>query len=104
MPVRVTAYYVLALALFAHAPYEEAIEEGMRFLVDGLAWQEGWQHPWPVPTKAAMFKARQRLGPQPLQALYEATARPLDTPETEGVWFDRWLVRLCGGRSPIMYR
>jgi len=93
MPARVTAYYVLALALFAHASYEEV----MRFLVDGLAWQEGWQHQWEVPTKSAMFKARQRLGSQPLQALYEATARPLGTADTAGVWFAGWRVMSLDG-------
>jgi hypothetical protein len=93
MPARVTAYYVLALALFSHASYEEA----MRFLVDGLAWQEGWQRQWQVPTKAAMFKARQRLGAEPLQALYEATARPLGTADTERVWFGGWRVMSLDG-------
>lgn len=93
MPARVTAYYVLALALFGHASYEEA----MRFLVDGLAWSEGWRRQWQVPTKAAMFKARQRLGPEPLQALYEGTARPLGTADTEGVWFGGWRVMSLDG-------
>lgn len=93
LPARVTAYYVLAMALFSHASYEEV----MRFLVDGLAWQSGWRQDWRVPTKAAIFQARKRLGSEPLRALYEGTARPLGTPDTQGVWLaGRRLMSLDG--------
>lgn len=93
LPARVTAYYVLAMALFSHASYEEV----MRFLVDGLAWQSGWSQEWRVPTKAAIFQARRRLGPEPLRALYEGTARPLGTTGTQGVWLGgRRLMSLDG--------
>ena len=93
LPARVTAYYVLALALFSHASYEEV----MRFLVDGLAWQSGWRQRWRVPTKAALFKARQRLGVEPLRALYEGTARPLGTADTKGVWLRDWRLMSLDG-------
>ena len=73
LPARVVVYYVLGLALFSHASYEEV----MRMLVDGLAWQSGWQRRWQVPTKAALFQARARLGVEPLRALFEQVAVPL---------------------------
>ena len=41
----------------------------MRQLVEGLAWESGWQRAWEVPSKAAIFKARQRLGSEPLELL-----------------------------------
>lgn len=93
LPARVVAYYVLAMALFADASYEEV----MRFLVDGLAWQSGWSQRWEVPTKAAIFKARSRLGAEPLRALFEATARPLGTAETYGVWLRDWRLMSLDG-------
>ncbi len=37
LPARVVVYYVLAMALFADASYEEV----MRALVEGLAWAVG---------------------------------------------------------------
>ena len=93
LPARVTTYYVLAMALFSHASYEEV----MRFLVDGLAWQSGWSQRWQVPTKAAISQARKRLGVEPMQALYESTARPLGTAATAGVWLrGRRLLSLDG--------
>jgi hypothetical protein len=83
LPARVVAYYVLGLALFAQASYEEV----MRNLVEGLAWQSGWAQAWRVPTKAALFKGRARLGPEPLEALFREVAVPLAAPETRGAWF-----------------
>jgi hypothetical protein len=56
LPARAVVYYVLGLALFSQASYEEV----MRTLVDGLSWQSGWRRPWQVPSKAALFQARRR--------------------------------------------
>ena len=39
LPARLVVYYVLALALFSQSGYEEV----MRSLVEGLAWETGWQ-------------------------------------------------------------
>lgn len=83
LPARVVVYYVLALALFSSSSYEEV----MRMLVEGLAWASGWQRAWSVPSKAAIFKARQRLGPEPLRALFAAVAAPLAAPETVGAFY-----------------
>lgn len=93
LPARVTAYYVLALALFSDESYEEV----MRCLVEGLSWQSGWAHSWQVPTKAAIFKARQRLGAEPLRSLYVGTARPLGTRKTPGVWLRDWRLMSLDG-------
>ena len=47
----------------------------MRNLVEGLSWADGWASVWNVPTKAALFKARARLGFEPVEALYRAPQR-----------------------------
>ncbi len=75
LPARVVVYYVLAMALFADVSYEEV----MWALVEGLAWQSGWRQVWEVPAKGSIFKARSRLGHEPLELLFEATAGPLAT-------------------------
>ena len=90
LPARVVVYYVLGLALFSQASYEEV----MRELVEGLSWASGWAQSWSVPTKAALFKARARLGPGPLQALFGEVAAPLAVPQTRGAWYRGW--RLMG--------
>lgn len=93
LPARMVVYYVLAMALFSSASYEEV----MRELVDGLSWAEGWRTRWQIPTKAAIFRARTRLGSEPLQALFERVARPVATAETPGAFFRRWRVVAIDG-------
>ena len=93
LPARAVVYYVLALALFSQASYEEV----MRTLVDGLSWQSGWRRPWRVPTKAAIFQARRRLGAEPLRGLFERVAVPLATAQTAGAFYRDWrLVSIDG--------
>lgn len=93
LPARVVVYYVLGLALFSQASYEEV----MRNLVEGLAWADEWAQAWNVPTKAALSNARARLGPEPLKALFAAVAGPLATEETKGGWYRRWRLMSIDG-------
>ena len=83
LPARVVVYYVLALALFADSAYEEV----MRQLVEGLAWESGWRQSWEVPTKVAIYKARERLGREPLELLFRAVAVPLASESTRGAFY-----------------
>jgi Insertion element 4 transposase N-terminal/Transposase DDE domain len=99
LPARVMVYYVLALALFAGAAYEEV----MRCLVEGLGWarparrgRQTWPH-WHVPGAAALGEARARLGPAPLRVLFEQAARPLATPATRGAWYRGWRLLVVDG-------
>jgi hypothetical protein len=62
----------------------------MRMLVEGLAWQSGWRRPWRVPTKGALAQARERLGSEPLRALFERVAVPLAAPGTAGAFYRGW--------------
>ena len=93
LPARVVVYYVLGLALFNDCAYEEV----MRMLVEGLSWSEGWATTWNVPTKAALFKARSRLGPEPLELLYRATTAPLADKRTKGAWYKSWRLMAIDG-------
>ena len=95
LPARVVVYYVLGLALFSQSSYEEV----MRMLVDGLSWSEGWARPWSVPTKAALFKARARLGPEPLRALFASVAAPLATTRTKGAFLREWRLMAIDGTT-----
>jgi hypothetical protein len=93
LPARVVVYYVLGLALFSDAPYEEV----MRNLVEGLSWASGWARAWKVPTKASLFKARARLGPKPLEALFRAVAAPMATEQSRGAFYRGWRLMSIDG-------
>lgn len=95
LPSRLVVYYVMALALFSDASYEEV----MRNLVEGLSWASSWGRRWTVPTKAALFRARERLGVAPLQLLFEQACVPLATPHTRGAWYRRWRLMSIDGTT-----
>lgn len=82
LTARVTAYFSIGMALNADGSYEDVFEQ----LTDGLSWSSGWARSWSAPTKSAIFQARSRLGPQPMQALFHRVARPLAEADTPGAW------------------
>jgi hypothetical protein len=82
LPARVVVYFVLALTLF----FDDAYEEVMRKLVDGLGFLRSWSDEWQVPTSPALCKARARLGEEPLRELYRRVAVPLGGAGTPGGW------------------
>jgi Insertion element 4 transposase N-terminal/Transposase DDE domain len=82
LPARVVVYFVLAMTLF----FDDAYEEVMRKLVDGLRFLRSWDDDWQVPTSSALCQARARLGAEPLQELYARVARPLAGAGTPRAW------------------
>jgi hypothetical protein len=99
LPARVVVYFVLALALYGHAAYEEV----MRCLVEGLGWAQrarrgrrSWPY-WHVPGASALAEARERLGSEPLRLLYQQAVRPLATVATRGAWYRHWRLLVLDG-------
>jgi hypothetical protein len=82
LPARVMAYFAVAMALYSEGSYEDVLG----FIVDGLSWASGSRQGERLPGKSAVFYARERLGFEPVRALFEVTARPLGGPGAPGVW------------------
>jgi hypothetical protein len=95
LPPRVVVYFVLAMCLFSGQGYEEVA----RLLTEGLAWARRWSGSWRVPTPGAISRARVKLGPRPLKALFEQTARPMATEFTAGAWYGRWRLMAVDGTT-----
>lgn len=89
LPARLMVYFVISLALFSGSGYREVMQK----LSEGLRQLRAWVDHWNVPTGAALTIARQRLGAEPLRALFDAVARPMGTPKTRGAWYRHW--RVC---------
>jgi len=75
----------------------------LRCLVEGLGWAQqarrgrrSWPW-WHVPGASALAEARERLGPEPLELLYQQAARPLATRKTRGAWYRHWRVMVVDG-------
>lgn len=95
LPARLVVYYVLAMALFSSAGYEEV----MRNLVEGLSWESGWRQRWTVPSQPAISQARARLGYEPLEKLFARACVPLASPDTPGGFFKEWRLVSIDGTS-----
>ncbi|MGR8010964.1 IS4 family transposase [Streptomyces hypolithicus] len=95
LPPRVVVYFVLAMCLFSGQGYEEVA----RMLTEGLAWARRWSGSWQVPTTAAISRARVKLGPEPLKALFEQSAGPVATRATPGAWYGSWRLMAVDGTT-----
>jgi hypothetical protein len=95
LPARVVVYFTLAMCVFSQAGYEEVA----RLLTHGLAWAKSWRGAWQVPTTGSLTRARARLGPEPLVALFKRTAGPLATPATPGAWYRGWRLVVVDGTT-----
>ena len=52
---------------------------------------------WSIPTKAALFQARKRLGPVPLRMLYDKAVVPLADPQVAGGFYRSWRLMSIDG-------
>jgi Insertion element 4 transposase N-terminal/Transposase DDE domain len=93
LPARVMAYFAIGMALHSEGSYEDIIG----LLTDGLAWSSPAEELVKLPSKSAIFQARERLGFEPVEALFRRVARPLATVATPGSWLGgRRLVAIDG--------
>src|SRR5262249_14145027 len=56
--------------------FGQGYEEVARLLTEGLAYARRWRGSWRGPTTAAITRARARLGPEPLRAVFDAGCPP----------------------------
>jgi hypothetical protein len=82
LPAHVMIRYVIAMGLF----FTESYDEVMRRLVGNLRMLGSWLDDWQVPTASAITQARQRLGAEPVKALFERACVPLAGPGSKGAW------------------
>lgn len=82
LPARTMAYFAIGMALHSEGSYEDVLG----LMTDGLAWSLPETEPVRLPSKSAIFQARERLGAEPLEALFRRVAAPLATESTPGAW------------------
>jgi hypothetical protein len=75
------AYFAMGMALHSEGSYEDVLA----LMTDGLAWAEsGLSGQLKLPSKSAIFQARDRLGAEPLKGLFDRVARPLANASAPG--------------------
>ena len=93
LPARSMAYFAIGMALHAEGSYEDVMAQ----LTAGLSWSRGWEQSYVPPSKSGIFQARDRLGAEPVEALFRRVARPLAGADTPGAWLaGRRLVAVDG--------
>src|SRR5215207_9896350 len=71
LPARSMAYFAIGMALHSQGSYEDVMAQ----LTDGLSWSTGWEQAFVPPSKSAIFQARDRLGAEPVEALFRRVAQ-----------------------------
>lgn len=98
LPAHVVVYYVIALALYMRSSYREVL----RCLLEGVQWLLDPSATVKVAGKSGISQARSRLGPEPLQKLYETIVAPIAEQRTKGAWYRQWrLVSLDGSTLDV---
>src|ERR1039458_4198052 len=87
------SYFAMALALFAEEDYEEVAARLTETLVSWGCWDDSWG----VPTSGGITQARQRLGPEPLELLYDRVAEPVAGLLTRGAFLREWRLMAIDG-------
>jgi Insertion element 4 transposase N-terminal/Transposase DDE domain len=93
LPARVMAYFAIGMGLYSEGSYEDVLS----LLTDGLSWASGWSESWKLPSKSAIFQARERLGGEVMHELFRRVAVPIAAEGTPGSWLaGRRLVAIDG--------
>jgi Insertion element 4 transposase N-terminal len=93
LPPHVMVYFAMALALFAEEDYEEVATR----LTETLRSWGCWDDSWSVPTSGWITQARKRLGPEPLELLFDRVAGPVAGSLTRGAFLRGWRLMAVDG-------
>lgn len=88
LPNHLVVYYVLAMTMLMTAGYREVL----RWLLDGMRHMRGFKRNVKPLCTSAITQARQRVGFEPFQQLYEELVKPIATSKTKGAWYRGWLL------------
>jgi hypothetical protein len=94
LPAYLMVYYNIVAGLMASASAREVLRQLMRDVKDQ----------WPnskavIASRAAICKARKRLGAEPIRRLFDAVTRPMAKQTTPGAWFKRLRLVAIDGSS-----
>jgi len=94
LPGYLMVYYVIALGLMVSVSAREVLRRLLDDVRDDLS--DGAEL---IASRAAICKARQRLGVEPIKELFERVGRPIAKRTTQGAWFGRLRLVALDGSS-----
>ncbi len=91
LPTHLVVCLIIALSLWSH----DSMKDVLKNLLDGLGQMLlPLNQRWHIPSKSAITKARQRVGPRAISTLFHRLCRPMATPDTPGAFLQG--LRLVG--------
>jgi hypothetical protein len=93
LPPHAMVCLAMALALFAEEDYEEVAARPTQTLAPWGCWDDSWS----VPASGGITQARQRLGPEPLELLFDRVAVPVAGQLTRGAFLRTWRLMAIDG-------
>jgi hypothetical protein len=94
LPGYLMVYYVIALGLMISVSAREVLRRLLDDVRDHMP--DGAEL---IASRAAICKARQRLGVEPIRELFERVVRPIAKRATKGAWFERLRLVALDGSS-----
>lgn len=94
LPAYLMTYYVVVAGLMSSESTREILRQLMRELEDQVPDSKAV-----IASRAAICKARKRLGAEPILRLFDAVARPIAKRNTQGAWFRRLRLVAIDGSS-----
>lgn len=94
LPAYLLVYYVIALGLMVSVSAREVLRRLVGEVRDQFPNSKAM-----IASRAAICKARQRLGVEPIRQLFEQVARPIARRATQGAWFKRFRLVAIDGSS-----
>ena len=82
LPAHLMVYYVIAAGLMASISAREVLRQLVRDVRDQYVDAKTG-----IASRAAICKARMRLGAEPIRQLFEQVVRPIARKTTQGAWF-----------------
>jgi len=85
LPSQMVVCLIIAMSLWS----KDSMRDVLKNMIDGLneAWLKTGKY-WKTPCKAAITKARKRLGPLVMRQLFHQLVRPMATTETVGAFLN----------------
>ena len=85
LPSQMVVCLIIAMSLWS----KDSMRDVLKNLIDGIneVWLKTGKY-WKAPCKAAITKARQRLGPLVMRQLFDQLVRPMATTETVGAFLN----------------
>ena len=83
LPTHLVVCLMIALSFWSR----DSVRDVLRNMLEGLSSSQlRLGERWQIPTRAAITKARQRVGPRVMSTLFHLLARPIATPQTPGAF------------------